>query len=96
MYLYKVEQFLDNNLNYLNFTKAMSVAALEALKSNPNPNPKVGAALFDKNMKLKNKSHHVEKGKDHAEIDLIKKSNIKDTDYLYITCLLYTSPSPRD
>ena len=46
MYLYKAEQFLDNNLNYLNFTKAMSVAALEALKSNPNPNPKVGAALF--------------------------------------------------
>ena len=85
MYLYKAEQFLDNNLNYLNFTKAMSVAALEALKSNPNPNPKVGAALFDKNMKLKNKSHHVEKGKDHAEIDLIKKSNIQDTDYMYVT-----------
>ena len=85
MFLYKVEQFLDNNLSYLNFTKAMSVAALEALKSNPNPNPKVGAALFDKNMKLKNKSHHVKKGKDHAEIDLIKKSNIQDTDYLYIT-----------
>ena len=85
MFLCKAEQFLDNNLNFLNFTKAMSVAALEALKSNPNPNPKVGAALFDKNMKLKYKSHHVKKGADHAEIDLIKKSNIKDTDYLYIT-----------
>ena len=85
MFLYKAEQFLDNNLNYLNFTKAMSVAALEALKSNPNPNPKVGAALFDKNMKLKNKSHHAKKGQDHAEIDLIKKSTIEDTDYLYIT-----------
>ena len=85
MFLYKAEQSLDNNLKYLNFTKAMSVAALEALKSNPNPNPKVGAALFDKNMKLKYKSHHVKKGEDHAEIDLIKKSNIQDTDYLYIT-----------
>ncbi|RZP21154.1 MAG: hypothetical protein EVA29_03140 [Candidatus Actinomarinales bacterium] len=85
MFLYKAGQFLDNNLNYLNFTKAMSIAALEALKSNPSPNPKVGAALFDKNMKLKNKSHHLKKGKDHAEIDLITKSNIQDTDYLYIT-----------
>ncbi len=76
---------MDNNLNYLKFTKAMSIAALEALKSNPNPNPKVGAALFDKNMKLKYKSHHVNKGEDHAEITLIKNSNIQDTDYLYIT-----------
>ena len=42
-----------NKLNYLNISKGMSIAAIEALKSNPFPNPKVGAALFDKNMNLK-------------------------------------------
>ena len=53
----------------------MTIAALEALKSNPFPNPKVGAALFDKNMNLKNKSFHVQKGLDHAEVSLIKDAN---------------------
>lgn len=74
-----------NKLNYLNISKGMSIAAIEALKSNPFPNPKVGAALFDKNMNLKNKSHHVKKGQAHAEIALIKKSRIEDSDYLYVT-----------
>ncbi len=74
-----------NVLDYLNISKGMSIAAIEALKSNPNPNPKVGAALFDKNMNLKNISHHVKKGDDHAEISLIKHSNIEDDDYLYVT-----------
>ena len=63
----------------------MTVAALEALKSNPFPNPKVGAALFDKNMKLKNKSYHVQKGQDHAEIALIKDTKLEESDYLYVT-----------
>ena len=66
-----------NNLNYLNISKGMAIAALEALKSNPFPNPKVGAALFDKNMKLKNKSYHVQKGLDHAEVSLIKEVSWK-------------------
>ncbi len=74
-----------NNLKYLNISKGMSIAAIEALKSNPYPNPKVGAALFDKNMNLKNKSYHVKKGQDHAEIALIKKSKIEDSDYLFVT-----------
>lgn len=74
-----------NKLNYLNISKGMSIAAIEALKSNPFPNPKVGAALFDKNMNLKNKSHHVKRGQAHAEIALIKKSRIEDSDYLYVT-----------
>ena len=85
MYLYKVEQFLVNNLNYLNISKGMTIAAIEALKSNPIPNPKVGAALFDKNMNLKNKSYHVQKGQDHAEVALIKKAKLEDSDYLYVT-----------
>jgi len=76
---------LVNNLKYLNISKGMSIAAIEALKSNPYPNPKVGAALFDKNMNLKNKSYHVKKGQDHAEIALIKKSKIEDSDYLFVT-----------
>ena len=76
---------MENNLNYLKFTDAMSIAAMEALKSNPNPNPKVGAALFDKNMKLKNKSYHKKRGDHHAEIALINNSNIEDSDYMYIT-----------
>ena len=63
----------------------MTIAALEALKSNPFPNPKVGAALFDKNMNLKNKSYHVQKGLDHAEVALIKKTELNDSDYLYVT-----------
>ena len=74
-----------NNLNYLNISKGMAIAALEALKSNPFPNPKVGAALFDKNMKLKNKSYHVQKGLDHAEVSLIKEAKLEDSDYLYVT-----------
>ena len=74
-----------NNLNYLNISRGMSIAALEALKSNPNPNPKVGAALFDKNMNLKHKTHHLKKGQDHAEVALIKESKIEDSDYLYVT-----------
>jgi len=76
---------LVNNLSYLNLSKGMTVAALEALKSNPFPNPKVGAALFDKNMKLKNKSYHVQKGQDHAEIALIKGTKLEESDYLYVT-----------
>ena len=63
----------------------MTIAALEALKSNPFPNPKVGAALFDKNMNLKNKSYHVQKGLDHAEISLIKDAKLEDSDHLYVT-----------
>ncbi len=63
----------------------MTIAAIEALKSNPIPNPKVGAALFDKNMNLKNKSYHVQKGKDHAEVALIKNAKLEDSDYLYVT-----------
>ncbi len=63
----------------------MTIAALEALKSNPFPNPKVGAALFDKNMKLKNKSYHVQKGLDHAEFSLIKDAKLENSDYLYVT-----------
>ena len=74
-----------NNLNYLNISKGMTIAALEALKSNPFPNPKVGAALFDKNMNLKNKSYHVQKGLDHAEVALIKETELDDSDYLYVT-----------
>ena len=74
-----------NNLNYLNISKGMTIAAIEALKSNPIPNPKVGAALFDKNMNLKNKSYHVQKGQDHAEVALIKKAKLEDSDYLYVT-----------
>jgi len=76
---------LVNNLNYLNISKGMTIAALEALKSNPFPNPKVGAALFDKNMNLKNKSYHVQKGLDHAEVALIKETELDDSDYLYVT-----------
>ena len=76
---------MENNLNYFKFTDAMSIAAIEALKSNPNPNPKVGAALFDKNMTLKYKSYHTKRGDDHAEIALINKSNIEESDYLYVT-----------
>ena len=63
----------------------MTIAALEALKSNPFPNPKVGAALFDKNMNLKNKSYHVQKGLDHAEVSLIKAAKLENSDYLYVT-----------
>ncbi len=63
----------------------MTIAALEALKSNPFPNPKVGAALFDKNMNLKNKSYHVQKGLDHAEVSLIKDAKLENSDYLYVT-----------
>ena len=74
-----------NNLNYLNLSKGMTIAAIEALKSNPFPNPKVGAALFDKNMNIKNKSYHVQKGQDHAEVALIKEANLEDSDYLYVT-----------
>jgi len=76
---------LVNNLTYLNISKGMTIAALEALKSNPFPNPKVGAALFDKNMNLKNKSYHVQKGLDHAEVSLIKDANLENSDYLYVT-----------
>jgi len=63
----------------------MTIAALEALKSNPFPNPKVGSALFDKNMNLKNKSYHVQKGLDHAEVSLIKDAKLENSDYLYVT-----------
>ncbi len=63
----------------------MTIAALEALKSNPFPNPKVGAALFDKNMNLKKKSYHVQKGLDHAEVSLIKDAKLENSDYLYVT-----------
>ena len=63
----------------------MTIAALEALKSNPFPNPKVGAALFDKHMNLKNKSYHVQKGLDHAEVSLIKDAKLENSDYLYVT-----------
>ena len=74
-----------NNLTYLNISKGMIIAALEALKSNPFPNPKVGSALFDKNMNLKNKSYHVQKGLDHAEVSLIKDAKLENSDYLYVT-----------
>jgi len=76
---------LVNNLSYLNISEGMTIAALEALKSNPSPNPKVGAALFDKDMNLKNKSYHAQKGLDHAEVSLIKEANLEDSDYLYVT-----------
>jgi len=63
----------------------MSIAAVEALKSNPFPNPKVGTALFDKDMNLKHKSYHQKKGQDHAEIALTKESKLEESDYLYVT-----------
>ena len=42
-----MEQFLDNILESINFSKEMSVAMIAALENNPHPNPKVGAALYD-------------------------------------------------
>ena len=47
-----MEQFLDNILESINFSKEMSVAMIAALENNPHPNPKVGAALYDIEGKL--------------------------------------------
>ena len=74
-----------NNLTYLNISDCMSIAAIEALKSNPNPNPRVGAALFDVNGNLKAKTHHKKKGSDHAEVSLINSTYIDKEDLLYVT-----------
>ncbi len=36
-------------------------------------------------MNLKNKSYHVQKGLDHAEVSLIKDAKLENSDYLYVT-----------
>ena len=76
---------MDNILESLNFSKEMSVAMIAALHNNPHPNPKVGAALYDKKGKLKFTSSHEKKGSNHAEIDILNNKNIETTDTLYVT-----------
>ena len=76
---------MDNILESINFSKEMSVAIIAALQNNPHPNPKVGAALYDINGKLKFTASHEKKGSNHAEINILNNDNIDPTDTLYVT-----------
>ena len=58
-----------------------SIAALEALKSNPNPNPKLGAALFDKNINL-NKESYIPKNENYdLQTDFIIEKEISEQNH---------------
>ena len=67
-------------------------------KFTAKPNPVVGA-LVVRNGEIVAQGAHESWGKNHAEINCLNnldKSLPKDELTLYVTCLLYTSPSPRD
>lgn len=63
----------------------MALAIAEALKVNPYPNPRVGAALTDKSGNIKAISNHVKKGNNHAEMNIFEQVDTQESDILYIT-----------
>ena len=69
--LFKVEQFLDKSLTYINYTNYMQEAIIAALNTRTFPNPKVGAVLVDKYGNIKSTGVHHGPGTNHAEMILI-------------------------
>ena len=79
-------QFLVNPLSYLNYSKFMQEAIIEALNTKAFPNPKVAAVLTDNKGNIKATGFHHGPGTNHAEIDLLNKTII-DTDEYYTSLL---------
>ncbi len=91
-----MEQFFAQMLNFLDYPESMYLAVVEALKCETYPNPKVGAVLLDKDNKLKALGHHKGKGTNHAEIEILNKTNIVSDDTLYVSLepCFHTDTSP--
>ena len=63
----------------------MQEAILAALNTKAFPNPKVAAVLVDINGNVKSFGVHHGPGTNHAELDLLSKTNIEKDDKLYVT-----------
>ena len=60
------------------------------------PNPVVGAVIV-KDGKVVGEGLHLKAGESHAEVVALREAEAEAQGAtLYLTCLLYTSPSPRD
>ena len=77
----------------------MDLARKQALYAlgNTGKNPAVGCVVV-KDSCIISAGRTSYNGRPHAEFNAIKESKKKDISNcdLYVTCLLYTSPSPRD
>ena len=76
---------MDNPLSYLNYSKFMQAAIIAALNTKAFPNPKVAAVLTDNKGNIKSTGVHHGPGTNHAEMDLLSKTNIDKDDILYVT-----------
>ena len=96
----------EKNVNHTKWMKrAIFLASLG--KNTTSPNPRVGAVILDKYGNLISEGFHYKAGMPHAEamaFNNLKKDARGGSIYVNLepcchqgkTCLLYTSPSPRD